>query len=116
MRRPVIALLKMYKLLISPFLGQNCRFHPSCASYTIEAVDRHGVIRGLVLGLRRVMKCQPWHAGGYDPVPEPAHGCKQVTNNRCCHQSGCHCSESRTNQNPLPDYPRLGETSPGNAH
>lgn len=71
MKRLVILLLKGYKLALSPFLGHNCRFHPSCANYTMEAVEKRGVVRGLCLGVRRVIKCQPWHEGGYDPVPDP---------------------------------------------
>ncbi len=69
MRKIVINLIKAYKLLLSPFLGQNCRFYPSCANYTAEAVEVHGVIRGGYLGVRRILKCQPLHEGGYDPVP-----------------------------------------------
>jgi putative membrane protein insertion efficiency factor len=69
MRKIVISLIKAYKLLLSPFLGQNCRFYPGCANYTAEAVEVHGVIKGGYLGVRRILKCQPMHAGGYDPVP-----------------------------------------------
>ena len=70
MRGVVVRLIHGYKRLISPFLGQNCRFHPSCASYCAEAVEKHGVFKGLYLGTKRIFKCQPWHGGGYDPVPE----------------------------------------------
>lgn len=69
MRRLVVLLLKFYRLAISPFLGRNCRFHPSCSAYAIEAVERHGVLRGGWLGLRRILRCHPWNPGGYDPVP-----------------------------------------------
>jgi hypothetical protein len=68
-RRAVIALLRGYKLAISPFLGMSCRFHPSCSEYAMEAVERHGVARGLWLSTKRVVRCHPWHPGGYDPVP-----------------------------------------------
>jgi len=69
-RRVVVSLIHGYKRLVSPFLGQNCRFHPSCANYCAEAVEKHGVLKGLFLGIKRIFKCQPWHGGGYDPVPE----------------------------------------------
>jgi hypothetical protein len=62
-------LLRGYQLLISPLLGPRCRFHPSCSQYAIEAVRLHGSLRGSWLGLRRLLRCHPWHPGGYDPVP-----------------------------------------------
>lgn len=67
--RGIIAALRGYKLAVSPFLGANCRFHPSCSDYAAEAVQRHGPVRGLWLAARRVSRCHPWHPGGYDPVP-----------------------------------------------
>jgi putative membrane protein insertion efficiency factor len=70
MRIVLISLIKLYKLLLSPFLGQNCRFHPGCANYTIEAIETHGAIKGMYLGVKRIMKCHPLHQGGYDPVPQ----------------------------------------------
>lgn len=69
MRRLVSRLLQAYKFLVSPLLGQNCRFYPSCADYAREAVERHGVVRGFWLAARRVGRCHPWHPGGFDPVP-----------------------------------------------
>lgn len=69
MKRLVLTLLRFYRLAISPFLGRNCRFHPSCSAYAIEAVERHGAFKGGWLGLRRVLRCHPWNPGGYDPVP-----------------------------------------------
>ncbi len=69
MRRLVVSLLKGYGYLVSPLLGNNCRFYPSCSQYAREAVERHGVGKGLWLALRRVSRCHPWHPGGYDPVP-----------------------------------------------
>lgn len=71
MKRLVRALLRGYQLAISPFLGQRCRFYPSCSEYTMEAVEKHGVFKGLWLGAKRVSRCHPFHPGGFDPVPEP---------------------------------------------
>lgn len=63
-------LIRGYQLIISPLLGNNCRFYPSCSSYTLEAIERFGVLRGGWLGLRRIGRCHPWNPGGIDPVPE----------------------------------------------
>ena len=65
----VLACLRTYRYAISPLLGRNCRFFPSCSEYALEAVERHGALRGGWLGLRRVCRCHPWSGGGYDPVP-----------------------------------------------
>ena len=66
-RRTVILGVRGYQLLISPWLGQNCRFVPSCSAYMIEAVEKYGVIRGVWKGLRRIGRCHPLHPGGFDP-------------------------------------------------
>jgi putative membrane protein insertion efficiency factor len=66
-----LKLVRGYQLLVSPFLGNNCRYVPSCSAYTLEAIDKWGPWRGLWMGMRRVARCHPFHAGGYDPVPEP---------------------------------------------
>jgi putative membrane protein insertion efficiency factor len=70
-------LLRAYQLLISPLLGPRCRFYPSCSQYAIEAVQTHGSLRGTYLGFRRLLRCHPWHPGGYDPVPV-AHHCSSI--------------------------------------
>ncbi len=69
MRTLLIGLLKAYRYAISPMLGRNCRYHPSCSEYAIEAVRRHGVFRGGWLAIKRVGRCHPFSHGGYDPVP-----------------------------------------------
>jgi uncharacterized protein len=69
MRWLVLGLIRGYQWLISPVLGQRCRFYPSCSHYACEALDRHGTGKGLVLAARRLARCHPWHPGGYDPVP-----------------------------------------------
>lgn len=63
------ASIRAYQLLLSPMLGQNCRFEPSCSQYALEALRIHGAWRGMVWSVRRVMRCHPWHPGGVDPVP-----------------------------------------------
>lgn len=61
--------IRMYQFFLSPWLGNHCRFHPSCSNYAIEAVEKHGAIKGPLLALCRIGKCHPWHSGGFDPVP-----------------------------------------------
>ena len=70
MRFTLIAIIRFYKTFISPVLGNNCRFYPSCSTYSIEAFELHGVLKGLYLTARRLLKCHPFHEGGIDPVPE----------------------------------------------
>ncbi|QLQ09105.1 MAG: membrane protein insertion efficiency factor YidD [Nocardioidaceae bacterium] len=69
MRYPLIWFLKAYRFAISPLYGQVCRYHPTCSAYALEAVTMHGALRGTYLAARRVLRCHPWAAGGYDPVP-----------------------------------------------
>ena len=68
-RLALIGLLRAYRLLISPLYGQVCRYHPSCSAYALEAVRERGSVIGSWLALRRLVRCHPWAAGGYDPVP-----------------------------------------------
>ncbi len=68
-RRLLILLVKGYRLLLSPWLGQSCRFEPTCSAYALEALDRHGAAVGSYLTLKRIARCQPWCQGGHDPVP-----------------------------------------------
>jgi len=70
----VILLVRLYQLIISPWLGPSCRHLPTCSAYTIEAVREWGAFRGSWMGLRRISRCHPWGTSGYDPVPEnPDH-------------------------------------------
>ena len=70
MSRILIALIKGYQYLISPMLGSNCRFTPSCSQYAVEALQERGFLIGFMLSLKRIVRCHPWCAGGYDPVPK----------------------------------------------
>lgn len=74
MKRAFIALVRGYQLLVSPLFPPVCRFVPSCSQYAIEALSLHGVMRGLFLALRRILRCHPLHPGGFDPVPEKKSG------------------------------------------
>jgi putative membrane protein insertion efficiency factor len=67
MRKAVIATLRLYKRFISPLLPSACRFHPTCSEYMIEAVNKYG-LRGVWMGMRRLLRCHPFHQGGFDPV------------------------------------------------
>lgn len=67
--RLLIVLLLLYRRLLSPLLGQNCRFHPTCSCYALDAIRVHGALRGGCLALRRLSRCHPFHEGGLDPVP-----------------------------------------------
>lgn len=70
MRKLLIRMIRAYQLVLSPVVGNHCRFYPSCSHYAIEAIARHGALRGGWLALRRLSRCHPWHPGGLDPVPE----------------------------------------------
>jgi len=62
--------IKIYQYIFSPFLGCRCRFYPSCSQYAIEAVQQLGIFKGIYLSVRRLLKCHPFHTGGYDPIPK----------------------------------------------
>jgi putative membrane protein insertion efficiency factor len=68
---PLRVLIKGYQVFISPMLGQNCRFHPSCSCYAQEALEVHGLVKGSWLSIKRISKCHPLHPGGFDYVPTP---------------------------------------------
>ncbi len=65
----LLAFIRVYRILLSPLLGQNCRYTPTCSVYAAGAIRRHGPWRGALFGLRRILRCHPWSAGGSDPVP-----------------------------------------------
>ncbi len=69
MSRFLLALIHIYRYSLSPLLGPNCRFFPSCSDYALQAIDKHGAGYGSWLALKRIARCHPWHPGGFDPVP-----------------------------------------------
>jgi putative membrane protein insertion efficiency factor len=69
MRKVLINAIRLYQYLLSPYFGSHCRYVPSCSEYARQCINRFGPMKGLWLGLRRLLRCHPWHAGGYDPVP-----------------------------------------------
>lgn len=69
MRTIALALIRFYQRFISPMLGSNCRFYPSCSAYTYQAVEKYGVAKGSWMGFKRILRCNPWNKGGFDPVP-----------------------------------------------
>ena len=68
----IIMFIKFYQFLISPILGQNCRYLPTCSEYSIQSIKKFGIFKGIFLSLRRISKCHPWGNHGYDPVPNKA--------------------------------------------
>lgn len=70
MKYLLIGFVRLYQLIISPYLPSSCRYHPTCSRYTIEALKRHGALKGTWLGIKRISRCHPWSEGGYDPVPD----------------------------------------------
>jgi len=80
-RRSLVGAIRLYQRFISPWLGQRCRFAPSCSDYAIEALQTQGILRGLALWVWRVLRCNPFHPGGFDPVQKNA----DVTKCRCAH-------------------------------
>jgi hypothetical protein len=69
MKYLLIGPIYLYRLFISPMLGNCCRFYPTCSEYSIEALKKHGLFKGLYLSIKRIAKCHPWHEGGIDPIP-----------------------------------------------
>jgi putative membrane protein insertion efficiency factor len=69
MKRVLLSLIAGYRYFLSPLFGPTCRFYPTCSAYAKEAIESHGAMRGAWLAIKRILKCHPWHAGGFDPVP-----------------------------------------------
>jgi len=96
LRALLIGLVRAYQIVFRPILGSNCRFTPSCSDYAVEAVREHGAVRGAYLAGRRILRCNPWHAGGDDPVP-PRHD---------------HCDHDHTHSDSTPGAPRQSTWDP----
>ncbi|NNC63213.1 MAG: membrane protein insertion efficiency factor YidD [Gammaproteobacteria bacterium] len=75
--RLMLGLIRAYQLILSPWLGRACRYTPTCSEYAAEAIARHGPLRGVWLGFRRILRCHPWGNSGYDPVPESASAMRE---------------------------------------
>lgn len=73
MKRLLQLPIHLYRWFLSPLLGSNCRFQPSCSAYALEAIERHGAWRGSGLAMKRICRCHPWGGAGHDPVPEARH-------------------------------------------
>jgi putative membrane protein insertion efficiency factor len=69
MKQVAVVMIRFYQKAVSPWLLPACRYYPTCSAYAIEAIERHGFLRGSLLAVRRILRCHPFHAGGYDPVP-----------------------------------------------
>ncbi len=69
MKKAVLFLIRGYKTFLSPLLGNHCRFSPTCSTYAYEAIQKYGLLRGILLGTKRLLRCHPFHPGGVDPVP-----------------------------------------------
>lgn len=98
MSRMLLLLLRAYRFALSPLLGGQCRFAPTCSQYAIESIERFGAVRGSLLALGRLLRCQPWHAGGWDPVPsvllETGQGCG-CASAKAMHEDGGHPPAAR---------------------
>jgi len=77
MKTILISLIKLYQKTLSLLIGNGCRFYPTCSSYSLEAIEKHGSLKGLWLTIKRVSKCHPLHPGGIDQVPKPHKSCDQ---------------------------------------
>jgi len=90
MRKVLIALIKVYRFTLSPFIGQHCRFTPTCSQYATEAIEQYGSIKGSWMAAKRLSKCHPFHTGGWDPVPENGVSEDTVSANQTTSDAGHH--------------------------
>jgi putative membrane protein insertion efficiency factor len=94
MRFLLILLVKGYRLIFSPYVGRSCRFAPTCSQYALDALHEYGALKGSWLALRRIGRCHPWHAGGYDPVPTKT----EESQKHCCTDEACHPNEAGSDE------------------
>lgn len=96
MKIVLIKFIRLYSYIVSPLLGRNCRFYPTCSAYTREAIEKHGSLKGVWLGLVRILKCHPWHNGEMlDPVPDSVAWRDMIGYKR----SGCECPSKKPKVN-----------------
>lgn len=90
------SLIRVYAYAISPLMGGKCRFYPTCSTYAINAIDHHGVAKGGVMALKRLLKCHPWYKGEMlDPVPASIDWTGVIGYKRTAHQTGCDCNNDK---------------------
>ena len=108
MRYVLIGLLKLYRLVVSPLYGNVCRYYPSCSAYALRAVETHGAVRGSWLAGRRLLRCHPWTAGGYDPVPgTPEWREEQALLDASAHDGHGHAAHDHLTTAPSPVLQRV---------
>ncbi len=95
MKKALLRALAFYQRWVSPLTAPSCRFQPTCSSYFIEAVERHGVVSGLRLGITRLLKCHPFHSGGYDPCPVDTERSAVPVQGDACHDHKADCTNHR---------------------
>ena len=78
LKKGLLKIIRFYQYGISPLLGPNCRFTPTCSQYTFDAILEYGVVKGTYLGIKRILRCNPFHKGGFDPVPCKKDRCKNI--------------------------------------
>ncbi|OPX23522.1 MAG: membrane protein insertion efficiency factor YidD [Planctomycetales bacterium 4484_113] len=84
MSRLLVFLIHLYQREVSPLLPPSCRYHPTCSHYAIEAIQKHGALRGSILAMWRILRCNPFSKGGFDPVPEPKSRDRSVRDHESC--------------------------------
>ncbi len=92
-RRALMAAVRGYRYFLSPLMASHCRFYPSCSSYALQALEQHGAVRGSYLAGRRLLRCHPFNAGGYDPVPGSGTDCESG-----CEPHGAHLGSAQPDQ------------------
>ena len=99
----ILKLIRFYQVFISPNLGQNCRFYPSCSHYALEALEHHGALRGSWMSIKRLLRCHPFNQGGFDPVPLSAmkSTVKKPAAKSCSHNHGDQQHESLSSDAPI---------------
>ncbi|WP_330217626.1 membrane protein insertion efficiency factor YidD [Endozoicomonas numazuensis] len=85
-KRIAMGLIKVYRYCLSPIMARHCRFYPSCSSYAQESLEHHGFLKGSYLTLKRLLRCHPWHPGGFDPVPAPSDKQHRTSDDHIHHQ------------------------------